>query len=68
MEMTSTKLKCPICGKSEFSYPNSFEICPVCEWENDEFQIKHPDEDGYANELSLNEYKTKWLKNKKVAV
>ncbi len=58
--MTAVKIPCPVCGKHNFSYANSFEICPICDWENEEYQMNHPNEDGGANGLSLNEYRQKW--------
>ena len=49
------KLLCPVCGKHYFTEKNSYEICPVCGWENDEVQRQDPDYAGGANEISLNE-------------
>ena len=47
---------CPCCGKHVFSEgPGSFEICPVCGWEDDAVQYRNPDFRGGANRLSLNE-------------
>ena len=60
--MTDEKAICPVCGMFEFTYPNSYEICPVCEWENCEYQMKHPNEGGFANELSLDEARTIWAR------
>ena len=31
-------MKCPVCGKYEFPEENSFDICPICGWENDGVQ------------------------------
>ena len=40
--------KCPVCGEYEFSDKQSFDICPVCGWEDDGcFDA------GGANEVSL---------------
>ena len=36
---------------------DTFEICPVSNWEDDDAQFSHPDLFGGANELSLNEAK-----------
>lgn len=33
----------------------TFEICPVCNWEDDDVQFNDPDFRGGANEESLNE-------------
>ena len=51
---------CPICEKHQFE--DSYEICPVCFWENDNVQYNEPDFGGGANNLSLNDYKTRWNK------
>ena len=56
--------KCPVCGKYTFqSGPGSYEICPVCGWENDKAQYKDPTLKGGANRLSLKEYKKQYEKN-----
>ncbi|MCC8135609.1 MAG: hypothetical protein LIO40_02905 [Ruminococcus sp.] len=49
------KHKCPVCGKYEFENRDSFDICEVCGWEDDDFQLKKPDYKGGANKMSLNE-------------
>ena len=51
---------CPICEKHQFA--DSYEICPVCFWENDDYQYDNPDFTGGANSLSLNDYKKRWNK------
>lgn len=56
--------KCPACGKYTFqSGPGSYEICPVCGWEDDKVQYKDPNLKGGANRLSLKEYKKQYEKN-----
>lgn len=56
--------KCPVCGKYTFqSGPGSYEICPVCGWEDDKAQYKDPNLKGGANKLSLKEYKEQYEKN-----
>ena len=56
--------KCPVCGKYTFqSGPGSYEICPVCGWEDDKAQYKDPTLKGGANKLSLKEYKEQYEKN-----
>ena len=32
------KMKCPVCGKYEFEEYDDYDICPVCNWENDGLQ------------------------------
>lgn len=44
---------CPVCRRYHFSYPNSFEICPICGFENELLAIREPDFTGGANILSL---------------
>ena len=34
--------------------PGTFSLCPVCAWEDDAFQAKHPDFAGGTNAVSLN--------------
>ena len=56
--------KCPVCGKYTFQFgPGSYEICPVCGWEDDKAQYKDPNLKGGANKLSLKEYKEQYEKN-----
>ena len=57
-------IKCPVCGKYTFKKSGDYDICPVCEWENDPIQLANPDEDGGANDLSLNEYKKEYKSKK----
>ena len=46
---------CPCCGGFRFSGVNSYEICPVCGWEDDRVQESDPNYRGGANACSLNE-------------
>lgn len=46
---------CPVCGKYIFEFHGSFDICPVCGWEDDNLQEKRLDFDGGANLMSLNQ-------------
>lgn len=48
--------KCPVCGKFEFPYEDSFESCEVCGWADDGFQVAYPDETG-DNTITFNEAK-----------
>ena len=54
-ERTDTRHLCPVCGKYEFENKNSFDICPVCNWEDDGVQLDDPDWTEGANQMSLNE-------------
>ncbi|GAA3630810.1 hypothetical protein GCM10022223_55840 [Kineosporia mesophila] len=45
---------CPCCGHLVFGEPpGSYNICPVCFWEDDVVQLRYPDHVGGANALSL---------------
>ena len=54
---------CPVCGKMELG---RFEICDFCEWQNDLYQLEHPDRGGCANNMSLNEAREAYLKGERV--
>ena len=56
--------QCPVCKKYNFIEP--FEECPVCLWNNDIVQEKHPDWGGCGNVMSLNEAKKAYAEGKKV--
>ena len=56
--------KCPVCGQYVFKFgPGSYEICPICGWEDDKAQYEDPTLAGGANHLSLKEYKKQYEKN-----
>lgn len=46
---------CPCCGYKtlEEEPPGSFEICPICYWEDDNVQFETPHYEGGANKTSL---------------
>jgi hypothetical protein len=59
--MTERKLHpCPCCGAGTISEPGTYEICGVCDWEDDPAQSKDPDLRGGANGASLNEARAAW--------
>ena len=59
--MTDTKgCLCPVCGRTVFS--DSYEICPVCGWENDGGEFD-PTRAGGANGCSYYEYRRKFRQN-----
>lgn len=48
---------CPACGFEVFSEPTgSYDICPVCGWEDGEIQLRCPAMRGGANKTSLFEW------------
>ncbi len=60
------KHKCPVCNKYDFSESGSYEICPVCGWEDDPVQEDDPAYSGGANLMSLNEAKTAYINGDKI--
>ena len=54
---------CACCGRYEITF--DYDICPVCGWESDIVQNNEPDYAGGANDLSLNDYRKKWLESQK---
>ena len=52
-----TKYTCPCCGYKTLDEepPGTFEICPICFWEDDNVQFDDPDYKGGANDVSLRE-------------
>ncbi|WP_119313716.1 CPCC family cysteine-rich protein [Calidithermus terrae] len=55
--MEEVMFACPCCSYLTLSSapPGTFEICPVCYWEDDNVQFNDPDYAGGANAVSLNE-------------
>jgi Cysteine-rich CPCC len=51
------RFPCPCCDSLTLSEPpsGSFEICPVCRWEDDGLQFRDMDYRGGANRPSLRE-------------
>lgn len=48
------KYPCPCCGHLVFALsPGSYDICPICWWEDDPVQLRWPDYEGGANSPSL---------------
>lgn len=48
-------MKCPVCEQHDFESEDSFDICPICGWENDGLQASDHNYAGGANSLSVNE-------------
>jgi hypothetical protein len=45
---------CPACGFEVFNQPaGSYDLCPVCNWEDDDVQLRFPAMQGGANSKSL---------------
>jgi rubredoxin len=50
------KYRCPCCGYLTLDEkpPGTYQVCPVCFWEDDSVQYHEPDYEGGANKVSLN--------------
>lgn len=45
---------CPCCGHLVFQEPpGSYDLCPICFWEDDAVQLRWPEYEGGANRPSL---------------
>lgn len=48
------KYTCPCCGYKTLSEePRSYEICSVCFWQDDFYQLENPNDEGGPNRVSL---------------
>ena len=58
------RYECPCCGyfTLEGEAGKTFQICPVCYWEDDGIQFNDPTYEGGANSLSLNKAKENFQK------
>ncbi|MBI5724978.1 MAG: hypothetical protein HZA50_13540 [Planctomycetes bacterium] len=57
------KYPCPCCGFLVFDEsPGSFDICPICFWEDDIVQLAFPHLQGGANKQSLYESQQSFLR------
>ncbi|KPA20450.1 hypothetical protein shim_34400 [Shimia sp. SK013] len=56
------RFDCPCCGEiDEFKEPGCFEICEMCNWQNDPVQLRDPGMKGGANGLSLNQARQTYI-------
>ncbi len=55
---------CPCCANLTLRKlpPGTYEICPVCYWEDDPIQYNDPTFEGGANKICLNEAKKNYTK------
>ena len=61
-EVLVTPRACPCCGYLTLSdwFSGSWEICSVCNWEDDDVQFRNPDYEGGANRESLNQARARF--------
>lgn len=53
-EPSNLTFPCPSCGFLVFDEPSgSYDICPICDWEDDPVQLRYPMMGGGANRESL---------------
>jgi hypothetical protein len=54
------KFRCPCCGYLTLQEkpPGTYDICPVCFWEDDPVQYADHDYEGGANDVSLKQART----------
>jgi hypothetical protein len=50
---------CECCGKCTIE-SGAYEICPLCGWEDDDYQNEYPDYAPGANKLSLNKHRKQY--------
>ena len=64
MENKYRKFPCPCCGyyTLDDKADNTFQICPVCYWEDDGVQLNDIDYKYGANNVSLREARTNFKK------
>ena len=62
-EVGMSAYPCPCCGFLTLgeSPPGSYEICPVCWWEDDQVQYRDPSYEGGANRVSLAQARRNFL-------
>lgn len=53
--MRPSKHHCPCCAFLTLTSKGSYEVCPVCYWEDDPLQTKDASYEGGANEASLSQ-------------
>ncbi len=54
---------CPVCGRKMLE---EYEICDICDWQNDSVQLRRPEWEGCANNMSLNEARKAFSEGKKI--
>lgn len=61
--MNTPRYPCLCCGFKTLAEqpPGTFDICPVCYWQDDNVQCQDPAYPRWANEVSLNEARANFL-------
>lgn len=58
--------RCACCGKLTLPPNSSFELCPVCGWQDDDIQNDDTNFDGGANVMSLAQAREAYKQGKPV--
>jgi hypothetical protein len=63
--MSVALVACPCCGQQTLDEepPGTFQICEICDWEDDPVQFADPDFEGGANIRSLNQARSSFGKS-----
>ncbi len=56
---------CPVCGEHMFEDGLSYDICPVCGWQDDGYEVDPDDENGGPSERFL-EHRKQFLEKRKI--
>jgi cold shock CspA family protein len=59
-EYEDESFPCPVCGASVEGEAGEYEICGICNWEDDPVQSNDPNFSGGANNRSLNAARGAW--------
>lgn len=55
---------CPCCGEETLEVVGRYDLCEVCDWEDDPIQGEDPDFEGGANAESLNQARQRFQQEK----
>lgn len=58
------KMECLVCHNLTLDADSLFDICDVCNWQNDPAWQTDPNRRGGANSISLNEARELWNEGK----
>lgn len=64
--MSDMNYICPCCNNKTLEYPDFYNICDICGWEDDPGQHENPNDNIGANKMSLNEARKAYKAGKKV--
>ncbi len=67
-EKNTKKYKCPCCGNYTLDYepPATYEVCEICNWEDDGVQFYELDYKCGTNKMSLNEARQAYKEGREI--